>query len=598
MKNLKISTRLTAAFAFLLLLALILALIGIWNARSSQALSREIVERQQINQLMTEWVRAVEVRANQVIGYVLVSDPDVLEHLKKGIDTATANIVQYDERARALFKSGDSLHMYGEILELRKQYLADMNMAFQALDNRQSIVATEIVRDKLPEVGSAYINSIDKLRAYHREGTNTAQALLTQHAQTSEAILIIATLLAFILGPLFAWRVMRAITHPLRDAVSIAEDISRNDLSRRITSGSGNEIGQLLQALGRMAQNLRGTVGEVRTGADSIASAASQISAGNLDLSSRTEQQASSLAQTAATMEEITATVRQNADSTQQANTLAAAAAKTAGNGGALVAELVGTMGEINSKSQQVADIIGVIDSIAFQTNILALNAAVEAARAGEQGRGFAVVAAEVRALAQRSAGAAKEIKGLIDTSVEAAAKGNEQAAHAGDTMQEIVDSINRVTDIMGEISAANREQTTGIEEINSAITQMDDVTRQNASLVEESAAAATSLQEQADTLARLVGTFKLGDQADAPAEGARNPLTGAGRASSSAHDGAAARRPGLASAPEKVVSPAPQRPRRQPKTDAPAPAAGRPALRAPGKPAPVTADTEEWTEF
>jgi len=517
MKNLKISTRLTAAFAFLLLLALILALIGIWNARSSQALSREIVERQQINQLMTEWVRAVEVRANQVIGYVLVSDPDVLEHLKKGIDTATANIVQYDERARALFKSGDSLHMYGEILELRKQYLADMNMAFQALDNRQSIVATEIVRDKLPEVGSAYINSIDKLRAYHREGTNTAQALLTQHAQTSEAILIIATLLAFILGPLFAWRVMRAITHPLRDAVSIAEDISRNDLSRRITSGSGNEIGQLLQALGRMAQNLRGTVGEVRTGADSIASAASQISAGNLDLSSRTEQQASSLAQTAATMEEITATVRQNADNAQQANTLAAAAARTAGNGGALVAELVGTMGEINSKSQQVADIIGVIDSIAFQTNILALNAAVEAARAGEQGRGFAVVAAEVRALAQRSAGAAKEIKGLIDTSVEAAAKGNEQAAHAGDTMQEIVDSINRVTDIMGEISAANREQTTGIEEINSAITQMDDVTRQNASLVEESATAAASLREQAETLARLVGTFNLGDPADAP---------------------------------------------------------------------------------
>jgi methyl-accepting chemotaxis protein len=543
MKNLKISTRLTAAFAFLLLLALILALIGIWNARSSQALSREIVERQQINQLMTEWVRAVEVRANQVIGYVLVSDPDVLEHLKKGIDTATANIVQYDERARALFKSGDSLRMYGEILELRKQYLADMNMAFQALDNRQSIVATEIVRDKLPEVGSAYINSIDKLRAYHREGTNTAQALLAQHAQTSEAILIIATLLAFILGPLFAWRVMRAITHPLRDAVSIAEDISRNDLSRRITSSSGNEIGQLLQALGRMAQNLRGTVGEVRTGADSIASAASQISAGNLDLSSRTEQQASSLAQTAATMEEITATVRQNADNAQQANTLAAAAAKTAGNGGALVAELVGTMGEINSKSQQVADIIGVIDSIAFQTNILALNAAVEAARAGEQGRGFAVVAAEVRALAQRSAGAAKEIKGLIDTSVEAAAKGNEQAAHAGDTMQEIVDSINRVTDIMGEISAASREQTTGIEEINSAITQMDDVTRQNASLVEESAAAATSLQEQADTLARLVGTFNLGNQAAAPV-------------------------------------------------------AGRPALRAPRKPAPVTADTEEWTEF
>ncbi|WP_322997778.1 methyl-accepting chemotaxis protein [Castellaniella sp.] len=584
MKNLKISTRLAAAFAFLLSLALIVALIGIWNARSSQAISKEIVERQQINQLMTEWVRAVEVRANQVIGYVLVSDPDVLEHLKKGIDTATANIAQYDVQARALFKSGESLRMYGEILELRKQYLAEMNAAFEALDKRQSIVATEIARDKLPQLGQTYVNTIDKLRAYHSAGIEAAQALQTQQAQTSETILIIATLLAFILGPLFAWRVMRAITHPLRDAVSVAESIAHNDLSHQITSTSTNEIGQLLQALGRMAQNLRSTVGKVRGGADSIASAAGQISAGNLDLSSRTEEQASSLAQTAATMEEITATVRQNADNAQQANSLAAAAAHTASSGGAMVAELVGTMGEINSKSQQVADIIGVIDSIAFQTNILALNAAVEAARAGEQGRGFAVVAAEVRALAQRSAGAAKEIKDLIDTSVQAASKGNEQAAHAGNTMQEIVDSINRVTDIMGEISAASREQTTGIEEINSAITQMDDVTRQNASLVEESAAAATSLQEQADTLAHLVATFNLGNQADAAGAGA----------SAYARPAAA---PRLPSAPEKTISPAPQQPRRKTSANTSA-AAVRPALRAPGKPVPATASTEEWTEF
>ncbi|MGB6243157.1 MAG: methyl-accepting chemotaxis protein [Castellaniella sp.] len=578
MKNLKIRTRLAAAFGFLLLLALVLASIGIWSAQNSQDITREIVERQKINQLMTEWARAVEVRANQVIGYALVSDPDVIKHLKTGIDAATDSITQYDIQVRALLTSPESLRTYDVILDWRKQYLAAMNAAFKALDSHQSIVATEIVRDQLPALGKSYVDSIDELRAFHQAGINTAQARLADNAQTSETILLIATLLAFILGPLFAWRVMRAITHPLTEAVSIAESIAQNDLSRRVDNTRGDEIGLLLQSLGRMSHNLRSTVGEVRTGADSIASAASQISAGNLDLSSRTEQQASSLAETAATMEQITATVRQNADNAQQANSLAAAAAKTATDGGTLVSQLVGTMSEINGKSQQVADIIGVIDSIAFQTNILALNAAVEAARAGEQGRGFAVVAAEVRALAQRSASAAKEIKDLIDTSVAATAKGNEQAASAGNTMQEIVDSINRVTDIMGEISAASREQTTGIEEINSAITQMDDVTRQNASLVEESASAANSLQEQADTLAQLVSTFKLGAGADTPTN-------------------TRAAAPRLPSAPEKTVSPAPRRP--APKTEA-APPARRPApaLRAPGKPAPATTDTAEWAEF
>jgi methyl-accepting chemotaxis protein len=256
-----------------------------------------------------------------------------------------------------------------------------------------------------------------------------------------------------------------------------------------------------------------GIVGEVRQGTDTIATASGQIAAGNMDLSSRTEEQASSLEETAASMEELTSTVKQNADNARQANQLAVSASSVAVRGGSVVNQVVGTMGSINASSRKIVDIIGVIDGIAFQTNILALNAAVEAARAGEQGRGFAVVAAEVRNLAQRSAAAAKEIKTLIGDSVEKVEEGSKQVAEAGKTMDEIVDSVKRVTDIMAEIQAASQEQTQGIEQINQAITQMDQVTQQNAALVEEAAAAAQSLQEQASGLSQVVSVFKLGQE-------------------------------------------------------------------------------------
>ncbi|WP_322994417.1 methyl-accepting chemotaxis protein [Castellaniella sp.] len=298
----------------------------------------------------------------------------------------------------------------------------------------------------------------------------------------------------------------------VRDAL---QDIALGDgdLTRRLGESGKDELTQIASAFNLFANKISDVFLRIRAASQSVQTAATEIASGSHDLSSRTEQQASSLAETAATMEEITATVRQNADHVQQANTLSAAAASTTTAGNHTVDELVSTMSEINAKSQQVAEIIGVIDSIAFQTNILALNAAVEAARAGEQGRGFAVVAAEVRALAQRSASSAKEIRGLIETSVQATAKGNQQAASASQATREILEGIRRVTDIMGEISAANREQTTGIEQINTAVAQMDDVTHQNASLVEQSAAAAASLQDQANTLAQLVGTFRLDER-------------------------------------------------------------------------------------
>ena len=303
---------------------------------------------------------------------------------------------------------------------------------------------------------------------------------------------------------------IRRTVLPLKRIGLQLEAIGQGDLSQPLLSKRRDEIGVIIRSVEFMRNSLVGIVGQVRQGTDTIATASSQIAAGNQDLSSRTEQQASSLEETAASMEELTSTVKQNADNARQANQLAVSATSVAVRGSAVVSQVVGTMGAINTSSRKIVEIIGVIDGIAFQTNILALNAAVEAARAGEQGRGFAVVAAEVRSLAQRSAAAAKEIKILIDDSVEKVSQGSHQVVEAGRTMDEIVGSVKRVTDIMGEIEAASREQTQGIEQINQAITQMDQVTQQNAALVEEAAAAAASLQEQAGGLSQVVSVFRL----------------------------------------------------------------------------------------
>lgn len=308
----------------------------------------------------------------------------------------------------------------------------------------------------------------------------------------------------------FAWFVSRRIKLALDKAISVSEKIAAGDLTVQIDVESEDETGQLLASLKQMNEGLSRIVGEVRTGADSIATATEQIAAGNTDLSQRTEEQAAALEETASSMEELTSTVKQNADNAQQANQLSISASGVAVKGGEVITRVVRTMESITDSSRKIADIIGVIDGIAFQTNILALNAAVEAARAGEQGRGFAVVAAEVRSLAQRSAAAAKEIKTLIEDSVSKVQDGSKLVEEAGHTTQEIVTSIKRVTDIMAEISAASLEQSSGIEQVNTAITQMDDVTQQNAALVEEAAAAAQSLEEQAQQMVQVVSSFTL----------------------------------------------------------------------------------------
>lgn len=326
----------------------------------------------------------------------------------------------------------------------------------------------------------------------------------------TENMLIGAILMLALLTGLAGYFISRSITVPLAEAVSVAKRVAAGDLTAQIDASSSNELGQLLQALKHMNDSLLHVVAEVRSGTDAIATASGQITAGNVDLSSRTEQQASSLEETASSMEEITGTVRQNADNARQANQLASSATEVAAKGGTMVMQVVATMGSINESSKRIADIIGVIDGITFQTNILALNAAVEAARAGEQGRGFAVVASEVRSLAQRSATAAREIKELISDSVEKVDAGARLVDQTGATMGEIVGSIKRVSDIIGEISAASDEQASGIEQINLAIGQMDHVTQQNAALVEEAAAAAESLKVRASNLAQTVSVFKI----------------------------------------------------------------------------------------
>jgi methyl-accepting chemotaxis protein len=411
---------------------------------------------------------------------------------------------------RETLKDPKASAMFNAVLKKRADYRDARKTALEARKQGDEKTARQFFQNDMNGLLDDYVHSVEALLAYQQDLINKNGEKLHRNNALGFELLLGLGIAALVIGIVFAWRITRSITGPLRRAVDFAQTVSNRDLTGSIEVRGNDETSQLLQALQRMNQNLLSVVSEVRSGAESIAVAAGQIAAGNVDLSSRTEEQASSLAETAATMEELTTTVKQNADNARQANTLADTAAQVATRSGQAVAKVVDTMGAINASSRQVVDIISVIDSIAFQTNILALNAAVEAARAGEQGKGFAVVASEVRSLAQRSAQAAKEIKELIDRSVSITEEGNRLVAEAGNTMDETVSSIRRLTDIMGEITSASQEQSIGIEQVNQAVGQMDQVTQQNAALVQEASAASDSLQDQASGLARLVATFKV----------------------------------------------------------------------------------------
>ncbi|MDR6391998.1 methyl-accepting chemotaxis protein [Paraburkholderia phenoliruptrix] len=457
-------------------------------------------------------------------------------------------------------------------------------------------------------------NADDVLRKYQfdqaQAGFDRAQSGFHLFRMVSMGALVagvLAALLSYV-------ALSRAIARPLAEALGHFDAIAAGDLRRQVVVTSRDEMGQMLEGIAKMQRSLTETVRAVRGGSESIATATREIAAGNIDLSSRTEEQASALQETASSMEELTGTVKQNADNARQASALAANASEIANKGSAVVGQVVGTMGEINQSSAKIADIIAIIEGIAFQTNILALNAAVEAARAGEEGRGFAVVAGEVRSLAQRSSAAAKEIKELIDTSVDRVQSGSALVDEAGRTMGEIISAVQRVTDIMGEIAAASEEQSGGIDQVARAVTQMDEATQQNAALVEEAAAAASSLEDQADKLRSAVAVFQLGDDGGKVAGGAlptarvqaparvaaaapRSGFRGDSRVGSRAGSNAAASAaPRVTAATAQPVAPV-HAPVHAPAAPAASVAA---AARAPAKPAVVASggNDQDWETF
>ena len=510
LKNLRIGMRLGLGFLVMVLLMAFIAGIGIWRLQAVAEATRDMMELPLAKERMiSDWSRLVYVGVTRTSAVAKSSDPSLGAFFAKDSAASSVAASAFTKKLEPLLTSEAEKAGMQAMQDKRKPYLAARDAIYKAKAAGDDAEAARLIEVYLP-LGAGYQSALQDLVEMQRTSIDGMARDVDELAQASRRLMGVLGVLATVFGVACAWLLTRSITRPLSQAVKVAETVASGDLGSTIVVNSQDETGQLMQALKAMNDSLAQVVGEVRQGTDTIAMASGQIAAGNHDLSSRTEEQASSLEETAASMEELTSTVKQNAHNARQANQLAVSASSVAVRGGSVVAEVVGTMGAINASSRKIVDIIGVIDGIAFQTNILALNAAVEAARAGEQGRGFAVVAAEVRNLAQRSAAAAKEIKTLIDDSVDKVEEGSKQVAEAGKTMDEIVDSVKRVTDIMAEISAASQEQTSGIEQINQAIPQMDQVTQQNAALVEEAAAAAASLQEQASGLSQVVSVFKL----------------------------------------------------------------------------------------
>ncbi len=511
LKNMHVATKLWLGVAVIVVsLTALIAFAGIRSARlqaESEGALRALNSR--VN-LASAWAGLTEANAARTVAMILTFDPGVEERMAEDIKATTARISKVQQAIEAMDLSADEKAQMDKIASHRKSMIDVRNLAQKAKAGGDSEGAQKSVKEQYTPAVSAYVTALRELveleeRAEKRysEDVAASRSLTIKIAGIAVALILVGILVG-------AAVLIRSIRQPLEEANRLAARIAEGDLSASIDTSRGDEFGDLMKSLARMNASLAGMVQQVRQSTDSIATASAEIATGNHDLSVRTEQTSSDLQSTASAMEELTSTVSHSADNARQASQLASSASTVAQKGGAVVQEVVATMGEINASSKKIADIIGVIDGIAFQTNILALNAAVEAARAGEQGRGFAVVAGEVRTLASRSAEAAREIKALIGTSVQKVDSGARLVNQAGDTMKEIVQSVRRVADVIGEITAAASEQSGGIAQVNTSIANLDQMTQQNAALVEQSAAAAQSLREQADQLAQAIAVFKL----------------------------------------------------------------------------------------
>jgi methyl-accepting chemotaxis protein len=508
--------KLGGGFALVCVLLLTVALLVAWQLRAAQATLHEIVE-------VNNRQMALAMALLQEVDDIAVSARDMaLLQTNQDLDAEMGRLKQatarYDAAEKMLVTSeqasAEETQLFAQLKTSRAKSMPEiMDAAQLGMDGATPEAALAINTKVRPLVGE-WRKQVQRLIGMKTQRNESAYQTAVAGQASARWLLLVCGLVAVGASVALAIALTRAVTQPLQEAVQVTNRIAQGDLASPVETTRSDELGQLLQSIGGMQAGLRRLVAQVRESTGGIATASAEIAHGNSDLSARTEQQASALEETAASMEELSSTVRLNADNARQANDLAMNASTVAAQGGDVVAEVVDTMKGINDSSRKIVDIIGVIDGIAFQTNILALNAAVEAARAGEQGRGFAVVASEVRSLAQRSAAAAKEIKGLIDTSVQRVERGTALVDKAGATMTEVVGAIRRVTDIMGEISAASREQSQGVAQVGEAVTQMDQATQQNAALVEESAAAADSLKQQALQLVEAVAVFKLGNEA------------------------------------------------------------------------------------
>ncbi len=515
-KHWKIGNRLGGAFGLLLVLLGACIWFGIASLHLLNEGTSKIVDEDYPKTVLAyESLDVVNRNARAMRNMLLWDKPEeVARERQTVLQNRQENTANLDKLA-ALIQSDEGRIKLKTVQDAREVYRTSQQAFLDMMDAGKKPEAAAFLLNQVRKDQRSYFDAVRELIKFQDARVLDSGQRAEETYRSTIAWLMGLAAVALVLGTIVAIWITRSITQPLRQAVDVARTVATGDLSARIEVHSADETGQLLQALRDMNEALVNIVGEVRSGTETIASASHQIASGNADLSSRTEEQASSLEETASSMEELTSTVKQNADNARQANQFAVSASEVAEKGGAVMTEVVETMGAINDSARKIVDIIAVIDGIAFQTNILALNAAVEAARAGEQGRGFAVVASEVRNLAQRSAAAAKEIKALIDNSVEKADAGSRLVDQAGTTMRDVVESIRRVADIMGEISAASQEQTDGIGQVQLAISQMDQTTQQNAALVEEAAAASEQLREQAGKLSQTVAVFRLGGAHD-----------------------------------------------------------------------------------